>query len=111
MYRIQTWDVPRPRGLLGNQQLSELTAYLREVIEVGGHQSFRFGAAGKDSPVMQRLAEELQGTLNLPHDPEAGELLIRLRPSGDGQGWEVLARITPGPSAPARGACATWRAA
>ncbi|GGN38278.1 methyltransferase domain-containing protein [Deinococcus daejeonensis] len=97
VYRIQTWDVPRPRGLLGNQQLSELTAYLREVIEVGGHQSFRFGAAGKDSPVMQRLAEELQGTLNLPHDPEAGELLIRLRPSDDAQGWDVLARITPRP--------------
>ncbi|WP_309573366.1 methyltransferase domain-containing protein [Deinococcus sp.] len=97
VYRIQTWDVPRPRGLLGNQQLSELTAYLREVIAVGGHTSFRLGAAGKESSVMQRLAEELQTLLELPHDPENGELLIRLRPELDGPGWDVLARITPKP--------------
>lgn len=97
VYRIQTWDVPRPRGLLGNQQLGELTDYLRSVIEVGGHTSFRLGAAGKESSVMQRLAEELQTSLELPHDPEAGELLIRLRPEQGGPGWDVLARITPRP--------------
>ena len=34
-------------GLLGNQQLGELAAYLREVVSVGGHTSFRLGAAGK----------------------------------------------------------------
>lgn len=97
VYRIETWDVPRPRGLLGNQQLGELAAYLREVVSVGGHTSFRLGAAGKESAVMQRLAEELQTLLNLPHQPEDGELLIRLRPQEDGPGWEVLARVTPRP--------------
>ena len=39
VYRIETWDVPRPRGLLGNQQLGELAAYLREVVSVGGTSS------------------------------------------------------------------------
>ncbi|MFC3831339.1 MULTISPECIES: methyltransferase domain-containing protein [Deinococcus] len=97
VYRIQTWDVPRPRGLLGNQQLSELTEYLRSVVQVGHHASFRIGAAGRESSVMQRLAEELEQGLNLPHDPENGELLIRLRPELDGPGWDVLARITPRP--------------
>ncbi|MBZ9752643.1 methyltransferase domain-containing protein [Deinococcus sp. HMF7604] len=96
-YRIRSWDVPRPRGLLGNQQLGELTDFLLGVAEVGGHRSFRLGAAGKESGVMQRLAEELQAGLNLPHDPQDGELLIRLRPQEDGPGWDVLARITPKP--------------
>lgn len=96
-YRVRAWDVPRPRGLLGNQQLGELTAFLREVIAFGGHQSFRLSAAGRESSVMQRLAEELQQALNLPHDPQEGELLIRLRPQEGGPGWEVLARLTRRP--------------
>ena len=102
VYRIKSWDVPRPRGLLGHQQLGELVSYVREVAEVGRHRSFRIGAAGKESPTMQRLAEELSAALGLPHDPEEGELLLRLRPSADrqgadGQGWDVLARMTPRP--------------
>ncbi len=96
-YRVQAWDVPRPRGLLGNQQLGELTEWLSDVVAVGGHTSFRLSAAGKESSVMQRLAEELQGSLGIPHQPEDGELLLRLRPSEVGPGWEVLARITPRP--------------
>ena len=97
VYRVRTWDVPRPRGLLGHQQLGELTEFLREVIAVGGHRSFRISAAGKESAVMQRLAEELQTALELPYEPEDGELLLRLRPAPNEQGWEVLARITPRP--------------
>ncbi len=96
-YRVQAWDVPRPRGLLGHQQLGELAEFLREVVAVGGHRSFRISAAGKESAVMQRLAEELQTALELPHDPQEGELLLRLRPEQDGPGWEVLARVTPRP--------------
>ncbi|EYB68741.1 RNA methylase [Deinococcus phoenicis] len=96
-YRVRAWDVPRPRGLLGHQQLGELAAFLAEVVRLGGHRSFRLAAAGRESSVMQRLAEELQVALDLPFDPEEGELLIRLRPQEDGLGWEVLARITPRP--------------
>lgn len=124
VYRVRAWDVPRPRGLLGHQQLGELVTFLREVIAYGGHQSFRISAAGKESAVMQRLAEELQKALELPYLPEDGELVIRLRPElrapvpandrhhnivineyGEEMeyvppaepGWEVLARITPRP--------------
>lgn len=96
-YRVRAWDVPRPRGLLGHQQIGELTEFLQEVAELGGHRSFRLSAAGKESGVMQRLAEELQTGLDLPHDPQEGELLIRLRPEANGPGWEVLARLTPRP--------------
>ncbi|MBB6018117.1 methyltransferase domain-containing protein [Deinococcus radiopugnans] len=97
VYRVRTWDVPRPRGLLGHQQLGELTEFLRGVLAVGGQTSFRLGAAGKESAVMQRLAEELETALGLSHRPEDGQLLIRLRPEADGPGWEVLARTTPRP--------------
>lgn len=97
VYRVKAWDVPRPRGLLGHQQLGEVVSFVREVAEWGGHQSFRLGAAGKESAVMQRLAEELSAALGLPHDPEEGELLLRLRPAAQGEAWEVLARITRRP--------------
>lgn len=95
VYRIQSWQVPRPRGLLGNQQLAELTEFLRSVLHT--HRSFRLSAAGKDSAVMQRLASEISQRLDLPHDPQEGELLIRLRPSQNGESWEVLARQTSRP--------------
>ncbi len=97
VYHIQAWDVPRPRGLLGHQQLQELTEFLAKTIEYGQHKSFRISAAGKDSPTMQRLAEELENTLQIPHDAQDGELLLRFRPEEYGEGWEVLARITPRP--------------
>lgn len=94
VYRIQEWNIPRPKGFLGHQQLGELSDFLRDVIAHGHHQSFRLSAAGKDSSVLTRLTAALQEQLSIPFHPE-GELLIRLRPST--QGWEVLARLTPRP--------------
>ena len=81
VYRVKTFDVPRPKALLGHQQLGDLAAFLRPVIAYGQHQSFRLSAAGRESPTLRRLAEELQTVLGIPHLPEEGELLIRLRPS------------------------------
>lgn len=96
-YRVRAWDVPRPRGLLGHQQLGELGDFLAAVVRFGGHRSFRLSAAGRESAVMARLADALASALHLPHDPAEGELLIRLRPQEGGPGWEVLARLTPRP--------------
>ena len=81
VYRVKTFAVPRPKALLGHQQLGELAAFLRPVIQFGKHQSFRLSAAGRESSTLRRLAEELEIVLGLPHLPEEGELLIRLRPS------------------------------
>ncbi len=81
VYRVKTFDVPRPKALLGHQQLGDLAAFLRPVIEYGAHQSFRLSAAGRESATMRRLAEELEISLGIPHHPEEGELLIRLRPA------------------------------
>ena len=102
VYRVETWDVPRPKALLGHQVLGEVLDYLRGVARAGGHTSFRLSAAGKDSETFIRLQGEIETQLELPHHPEEGELLIRVRPSeatvsGTSEGWEVLARITPRP--------------
>lgn len=106
VYAVRRWDVPRPRGLLGHQQLTELTEWLRGVVAAGGHTSFRISAAGKESEVMERLAAELAAGLGLPYQPEDGELLLRLRPAAvvqgaeagtESSGWEVMARLTTKP--------------
>lgn len=81
VYRVKTFDIPRPKALLGHQQLGDLAAFLLPVIEYGQHSSFRLSAAGRESSTMRRLAEELETLLGIPHVPEEGELLIRLRPT------------------------------
>ena len=104
VYRVAHFEVPRPRGLLGHQQIGQLAAFAGEVALLGGHASFRFSAAGKDSEVYARLAEHLSAALNLPFDSNDGELLLRLHPEAGG--WAVLARLTPRPlSARAWRAC------
>ena len=97
VYCVHSWDVPRPKALLGHQVLGEVMAYLRSVIEMGGHQSFRLSAAGKDSETFTRLTQEIEEQLGLPHHPEEGELLLRVRPCETEPGWEILARITRRP--------------
>lgn len=97
VYRVEHWDVPRPKALLGHQVLGEVLDYLSSVVRMGGHRSFRLSAAGRDSETFTRLTEEIEEQLGLPHHPEEGELLLRVRPSETDPGWEVLARITPRP--------------
>lgn len=97
VYAVRRWDVPRPRGLLGHQQLHDLVGWLAPIVRAGGHQSFRLSAAGRDSEVMERLTAEVGRALGLPYQPEDGELLLRLRPAPEGSGWEVLARLAPRP--------------
>lgn len=88
--------VPRPRALLGDQHARRLLAAVSEVARLGGHAGFRFSAAGADSAVFQRLAHTIGKQTGLRHDPDEGELLIRVRPGGSG-GWQVLLRLSPRP--------------
>ncbi|WP_245895899.1 methyltransferase domain-containing protein [Deinococcus irradiatisoli] len=101
VYRIKTFDVPRPKALLGHQQLGDLAAFLRPVIAYGGHQSFRLSAAGRESATMRRLAEELESLLGVPHHPEEGELLIRLRPTENPN--RIIEKLPPERFAASRG--------
>ena len=100
VYRRLRFDVPRPKSLLGDRDFRRIVAALTEVRNRSDEpfRGFRFGAAGSDSPVFQRLASALQDATGLGHDPDGGELLIRVRPAeSGGRGWEVLPRLTPRP--------------
>lgn len=106
LYRSLRFDVPRPKALLGDAALRRLAQAVVEVAGKGGRgtplsggtfDGLRLAAAGKDSPVMQRLGTELARATGLGYAPEEGELLVRLRPDPSGGGWEALVRVTPRP--------------
>lgn len=98
------FDVPRPKALLGDAQLRRLLQELRDVLAATPEpmHGFRLRAAGRDSPVFQRLAAALADGLELPHDDAEGGMQLRVRRAG--RGWEVLARLTPRPLS-----ARTWR--
>lgn len=107
LYLALTFDVPRPKALLGDAAFRKLVAAVKRVAGEGGagtelsggpFDGLRLAAAGKESPVMQRLGEELARATGLGYDPEDGELLVRLRPDPLGRGWEALVRLTPRPA-------------
>ncbi|GGJ34108.1 methyltransferase domain-containing protein [Deinococcus roseus] len=93
--RIEQFEVPRPKALLGHQHLTRLLSIIQDTQKLGVFSSFRFAAAGSDSSVFQRLAEEISKQSKLKHDPEEGELVLRFLKAG--AGWEVLVRLSPRP--------------
>lgn len=98
VYRLDTYNVPRPKALLGDQHFRALSESINDVLALhppGSYKSFRFGAAGSDSPTFLRLAEAIAKKTSLRHDPEAGDLVLRFRPNGTS--WQVLTRLTPRP--------------
>jgi ubiquinone/menaquinone biosynthesis C-methylase UbiE len=113
VYQVNSFAVPRPKALLGNQQLAELVDAIESVRGLappGAYATLRLSAAGEDSAVLNRLKSELAERLGLAVAADEGDLLLRLRRArrnlgqsqrGNqaGQGWEVLIRITPRPLA------------
>jgi 23S rRNA G2445 N2-methylase RlmL len=96
IYRLLSFDVPRPRALLGHENLQLLLAQIRQITNgQAGFGSFRLGAAGSDSAVFQRLAAEVQRATGLRHDAAEGDLLLRFRAAAGR--WEALLRLTPRP--------------
>jgi len=98
LYSVTQFSVPRPKALLGDQHFRRLVASAERVMALhpkDTFQSFRFGAAGSDSSVFQRLAQDLSKAIKLPFDAEDGDLLLRVRRTAEG--WEVLTRLTPKP--------------
>lgn len=99
VYRVATFDIPRPKALLGDAHFRELVALLSEVVSQqpkGSFAALRFGAAGSDSPTFRRLAESLSKALKLPYGADEGDLFIRFRPTPE-KTWELLVRLTPRP--------------
>jgi tRNA (guanine6-N2)-methyltransferase len=113
VYRVERFDVPRPRALLGEEHLQRLLRLIQSITSLqppGSFQSFRFSAAGAASSIFTRLARELEQRTGLRNDPESGDLLIRVRPAAalsqehrwstaPDSGFQVLFRLTPRPLA------------
>lgn len=97
------FDVPRPRSLTSGDHLARIVEAMYASLRVAGSSSFRFEAAGSDSVAFARLADELHRATGLAHEPQHGELVVRVargrsasRPDAD-PGWDVLVRIGPRP--------------
>jgi len=108
---VLRFDVPRPKSLTSGDHLQRIIDAVGWSLKVARSSSFRFEAAGSDTPVFTRLAGLLSEATGLTYDEHAGDLVIRVRrgvtagPSGD-PGWDVLVRIGPRPLS-----ARTWRVA
>ncbi len=90
-----SYDVPRPKALLGQQYWDEIVATARDIVGRGEYQTVMLDAAGADSSVMQRIIQLLGTTLGLSVVADEADLLMRIRNRAGF--WEVLFRITPRP--------------
>ena len=100
-FQVLRFAVPRPKALMGHQNLQILLEQIRTVLRhspVGTYRTIYLAAAGSESAVMQRFAQEVATQLSLRVDPHEGDLLLRVRRPLDGsEGWEVLIRMAPRP--------------
>lgn len=98
VYLVLSYDVPRPKALLGHQHFHRLLEAIKFVRRQpdSTFESLYFSMAGADSSVMKRLKSEISQHTNLKLRDE-GDLLIRIRRTKSG--WDVLIRLTPRPLA------------
>lgn len=100
-YILLCFEVPRPRSLLGADQLDRIAAAMAQAHRLGSVRSFRFDAAGRNSPVFRTLAERLAAATGLAYEPEDGDCVLRFRRSvdttGEHAGWDVLVRLSARP--------------
>lgn len=100
VYAVVTALVPRPKSLLGHQHWTRIVSACREIVRSDpAFRTLGIDAAGAQSSVMQRIKSELAESLGLVATDEKGDLLIRIRPVHEGNGWQVLIRLTPRPRA------------
>ncbi|MEM7028369.1 MAG: methyltransferase domain-containing protein [Chloroflexota bacterium] len=101
IYQIQYFQIPRPKALLGHQNLHRVCQNIQK-IRTGypkqSFQSFTIKAAGRHSTVFQRLQSEISQQTNLTYQAEEADLVLRIRPATTSStGWEVLIRVSPRP--------------
>lgn len=90
-----SYDVPRPKALLGQQYWDEIVATARDIVGRGSYSTLMVDAAGADSTVMQRIVQTLGTSLGLTVVADDADLQMRIRNRAGY--WEVLFRITPRP--------------
>ena len=100
-YLVAYFPIARPRALLGHQNYQQLLEQIRSVQALypkGTFSGFRISAAGENSTVFSTLYEKLSEDIQLPYNPDEGDLLLRIRPSSlQDDGWEVMIRLSPRP--------------
>ncbi len=98
---LQSYAIPRPRGLLGNTHFPLLLRQIetaRALSSRDAYRTFFIAAAGSESSVMERIKQEIAARTGLTPTGEKGDLWIRIRPSRAGQGgWETLVRLSARP--------------
>ncbi|MDE2946308.1 MAG: RNA methyltransferase [Chloroflexota bacterium] len=96
LYRIHSFEIPRPKALLGHQHFTRLLKILAGAAQLFPRRprTLGIGAAGSRSSVMSRLHEELAAALRLESTSDKGDLFLRILPNRDKQCWEALARTT-----------------
>ncbi len=119
LFSLQRFAVPRPRALLGHQNLQAILHQIAEVVKLaprGAYRTLHLAAAGSESSVMARFADTIAAQFGLVVAQGEGDLLVRVRPQlaamhqfhgemmkgrelplDGGAGWEVLVRMTPRP--------------
>ena len=96
--RVLEFDVPRPKALLGDANLRAIVEAVDEVKRGEQFNAVRIAAAGSDSSVMKRIAQEVADAAELKVDDD-GDLVLRILHGSSGRGWRVLVRVTPRPMA------------
>ncbi len=97
-----TFDVPRPKSLTSGEHFPRIVAAIEQAKRLNADdplRTFRFEAAGSDSPVFQRLADQVAQATGLVPDSTGGDCTIRFRRAVEGSGWDVLVRLTKRPLA------------
>ncbi len=100
LHRVEQFDVPRPKALLGHEHLTRLVASLHGMMArqaPGAFHTFRLSAAGSDSAVFQRFKDEIGRQTGLTLNESEADLQLAVRPTPAGKGWQVLIRRTPRP--------------
>lgn len=100
VHLVERFDVPRPKALLGHRHFTRLVASIKAVIDLhspDAFKTFRVSAAGLESTTMRRLRSEIGVATHLDERTDDAHLLLSLRRSTPGGGWEVLVRLTPMP--------------
>ena len=94
VYRIIEFEIPRPKALLGRQNFQILLDAIKNVMsQKQKYKAFRINAAGSESSVYKRLAQEIAKSTGLKYEQSSGELLLRIRKSQNN--WQVLIRQSP----------------
>jgi tRNA (guanine6-N2)-methyltransferase len=110
VHRVTHFDIPRPKALLGNQNLETLIVLIEKTLALHGPESFKtfhISAAGSRSSVFARIKREVEARTGLRCTEEVGDLLLAVRrpqrlstgTSNAKFGWEVAVRQSPRPLA------------